>query len=93
MQIFLIKKINNVLKKDVFKNKGKILDFLFSSDCGGKMDYKACGEIYQLIKDIDFTNQGFQYVNNRNVNGYNDYENLKVFLLQCYKARVMARWY
>ena len=57
------------------------------------MDYKACGEIYQLIKDIDFTNQGFQYVNNRNVNGYNDYENLKVFLLQCYKARVMARWY
>ena len=38
----------------------KVLDFLYASDCGGKIDYKTCKEIYDLIKDVDFENKGFK---------------------------------
>ena len=49
-------RINEIITNDRFKDEDEdLLDFLFSSDCGGKCSYKTCRKIYQLIKDIDFT--------------------------------------
>lgn len=33
--------------------KDLILDFLYTSDCGGRMDTEHCKAIYEIIKDYD----------------------------------------
>lgn len=37
-----------------------VLDFLFASDCEGKLPYKSCRRLYTIIKDYD-TNKIFGY--------------------------------
>ena len=66
-----------------------VLDFLYMSDCEGSISYKACKEIYNLIKDVDFGNKGFRYI----VYRHDDYEELKAFLKQCYSKRRKMRWH
>ena len=85
------KMINNIISDDRFKDEDEdILGFLFASDCKGKCGYKTCGKIYNLIKDIDFGKKIFTYAA---YSDGNDYEELKLFLKECYQKRRMMIWY
>ena len=66
-----------------------VLDFLYESDCSGKISYKTCKKIYDLIKDIDFGDKGFRYA----MYSHNDYEEFKAFLKECYSHRRTMYWY
>lgn len=66
-----------------------VVDFLYASDTEGKISYKVCGKIYNLIKDIDFGDKGFRYAIYRR----NDYEEFKKFLKDCYSKRKNMVWY
>ena len=67
-----------------------VLDFLYASDAEGKMSYKTAGKIYRLIKDVDFGNKIFVYATHSKGK---DYEDLKLFLKECYSKRRNAVWY
>lgn len=85
------RRINMVLKDKRFKKEdADILDFLFESDCEGKCSYKTAKKIYGLIKDIDFGKKIFTYAA---YSDGKDYENLKVFLKECYQKRRTVIWY
>ena len=77
-----------ITKYDLDRYSG-VLDFLYSSDCGGSANYKACKQIYDLIKDVDFGDKSFRYV----MYVHNDYEEFKAFLKECYSHRRAMRWY
>lgn len=84
-------RINRIIANDRFKDEDEdILDFLFASDCNGKCGYKTCWKIYNLIKDIDFGKKIFTYAAHSDGN---DYEDLKLFLKECYQKRRMMIWY
>lgn len=84
------KAINDIIAKKQFPDEDEdILDFFFSSDCGGSISHKTCKKIYNLIKDIDFTGYIFTY------GAYSDgkdYEYFKDFLKDCYSKRHRMRW-
>lgn len=85
------RKTNAILSDPRFREEdADILDFLFASDCDGKVRYRTCGKIYRLIKDIDFGNKRFQYVTFSNGR---DYEEFKDFLHECYSHRWNMYWY
>lgn len=65
-----------------------IVDFLYMPDTEGKISYRVCGKIYDLIKDIDFKNKGFRYAAYR----HDDYEEFKKFLKECYSNRRKMSW-
>ena len=66
-----------------------VLDFLYASDEGGKISYKTCRKIYNLIKDMDFGKKCFRYA----AHAHNDYEEFKSFLKECVSHRRNMRWY
>lgn len=66
-----------------------VIAFLYASDGGGSISYKTCQSIFELMKDIDYGNKGFQYANRSN----NDYETFKKFLKECYSKRRKMKWY
>ena len=83
-------KINAICNLKQFPDEDKdILDFFFESDCEGKISYKTCKKIYDLIKDIDFGGRIFTYAA---CSDGKDYEHLKEFLNECYRKRVSMRW-
>ena len=75
------KKIDEILNSERLKNKDKsiIHHFLFISDIDGKVDYKTCGKVYDLIKDIDN-------------GGLPNWEILKQLLKDCYSHRSNLIW-
>ena len=75
-------------RKNLDEKYKDILDFLYMSDCDGKISHKTCKQIYEIIKDIDFENQIFQYSSIAK----NDYEEFKKFLLECYSKRRLMQW-
>ena len=86
-----IRKINEVLSDERFNDEDEdLIDFFFASDCEGKISHKTCKKIYDLIKDVDFGNDGFQYALMRHSDG--DYEALKRFLKNCYSNHRKMRW-
>lgn len=68
-----------------------IIDFLFASDVGDSISYKACKQVYDLIKDVDFGNKCFQYVSYQNPQ-VSDYELFKQLLKECYSKHRKMRW-
>lgn len=70
------------------KLDGGIVFFLFQPDSDGAVDHHVCKSIYEVIKDVDFGNRRFQYASYQD----NDYEKLKLFLLECYQHRRKMRW-
>lgn len=84
------KAINNIIAKKQFPDEDEdILDFFFSSDCGGSISHKTCKKIYDLIKDINFAGYIFTY------SAYSDgkdYEHFKDFLKTCYSKRCRMKW-
>lgn len=74
------KKKEEILNSERLKNKDKsVVNFLYTSDCEGKIDYKTCGKVYELIKDIE---------NNEIPN----WETLKQLLKDCYSYKSNLIW-
>lgn len=66
-----------------------ILDFLFQSDCAGKVSYQVCKKLYKVVEDYD---DDFCY----GYPGRPDYATFKEFkeiLVECYKNRWILKWY
>ena len=74
---FLIEKYN--LDEDV-------VDFLYQSDCNGKITYKTCRKIYKLIKDYD-DNFMYGYVHSNHSFNY-----FKEMIKNCVDKRRMLFW-
>ena len=66
-----------------------VMDFLYAPDCEGKINYKTCGKIYDIIKDVDFGEKSFRYA----YESHNDYKEFKEFLKDCYSHRKNMTWY
>lgn len=83
--------INNLLSDEQrFKKEDyDILDFLFGSETFGRISYKTCKKIYELIKDINFGNKIFTYAAH---SSGNDYELFKQFLSECYSKKRNMIW-
>ena len=82
------KNADYIIEKNNLNQHKDILDFLYQSDCAGEVSSKTCKEILDLIKDIDFGDQRFQYASISE----NDYENFKKFLEECYRKRRKMKW-
>lgn len=82
------RKANEIITKYDLERYSGVLDFVYGSDCGGSVNYKACKQIYDLIKDEDFGDKFFRYA----MRAHNDYEEFKEFLLECYSHRRQMRW-
>lgn len=74
--------------KGLDREYSEVLDFLYADDCGGKIDYRTCKKIYDLIKDVDFGSKCFRYA----ILVHNDYEEFKLFLRDCYARKCCMRW-
>lgn len=83
-----INKLNNLLKDDRFKDEDNdLMEFLFASDCEGKIGYKTCKKVYDLIKNSD-NNCCLRYA----IYSKNDWNDLRELLLSCYKHRANLYW-
>lgn len=80
---------NIINEKHLDENYKETLDFLFMNDYDGNAPYRTCGQIYNLIKDVDFGDKRFQYA----LYPGDDYENFKKFLKECYSKRRNMRWW
>ena len=84
------KKADRIIQKNHLKDDYEdVIAFLYASDGGGSISYKTCQSIFELIKNIDYGNKGFQYANRSS----NDYEAFKKFLKECYSKRRKMKWY
>lgn len=83
------KKANEILSDKRFDDGDDqdILDFLFTNDCNGKVSYKTCKKIYELIKDIEY-NGNLRYL----AHSHNDWEDFKQLLRDCYSHRCYMMW-
>ena len=83
------KRANEILSDERFKEEDEdVVKFLFMSDCGGKIGYKTCKKLYDLLKNS----------NNKSCLRYgafshNDWDDLRELLLQCYKHKACLYWY
>ena len=82
------KNADYIINKNGLNRYKDVLDFLYMCDCGGEISSKTCGHIFDLIKNIDFGNQRFQYASVSK----NDYEDFKQFLKECAQKRRKMRW-
>ncbi len=84
------KTANQIIQdKHLDENYTAVLDFLYASDETGKINYKTCKQIYDLIAPINFKNKSFRY----GAYSHNDYEEFKIFLLDCYSHHKNMIWY
>ena len=65
-----------------------IVDFLYLPDCNGSVSYRTCRKLYDLLKDRDISDVGFQYESCRG----DDWNDFKKFLLECYQKHRRMRW-
>lgn len=77
-----------IRKKNLDHRCKDVLDFLYMPDSDGEISHRACKQIYDLIKDVDFGDKGFRYEKHRG----DDYEDFKKFLMECYSSRRKMRW-
>lgn len=67
-----------------------VLDFLFASDCEGKINYKTCGKIAFML-EADYSglyDKVFRYA----IEAHDDYREFIIFLKDCYSHRKTMRW-
>lgn len=83
---------NKIINSERLKGKTEkdtdILDFLFAPDVEGKISYKTCKKIYDLIKDNSL-NCCLRYA----VYSHNDWGDFKQLLKECYSHRANLVWY
>ena len=81
---------NNIIQsKHLDRDYASVIDFLYAPDTDGKVNYKTCKQIYDLISPINFGNKSFRY----SAYAGNDYEEFKQFLLDCYSRRRSMVWH
>lgn len=82
------KRTNEILCHERFKGEDEdLVDFLFQSDCDGKIGYKTCKKIYDLLKNSK-NKSCLRYA----FYSKNDWEDLRELLLSCYKHRANLYW-
>lgn len=79
----------DIIEKNELEKDSDILDFLFASDCSGKINYKTCKKIYELIKNIKDEKLVLRYA----AYSENDWEDFKELLKECYSHRSKLVWY
>lgn len=86
-----VEKANNFFKDrgKIFKPHKLFLNFLFAPDCGGRCSPKACKDIWETIKDVDFGNKAIRYAT---FSKPNDYEEFKQLLEYCWKNKKYMLW-
>ena len=83
------RKANEILRDERFKDEDEdIVRFLFMPDCDGKIGYKTCKKIYELIKD-DNKERCLRYA----IDSDNDWQDFKQLLKDCYSYRCNLVWY
>lgn len=82
-----IDNVNKILADDRFTEaNGDIIDFLFMSDCEGKINYKTSKKILDLVKDVPNFRIGY-VINNKSFDDFKD------ILQECYSKRMNLTWY
>lgn len=83
------RKANEILRDERFKDEDEdIVRFLFMPDCDGKIGYKTCKKIYELIKD-DNKERCLRYA----AYSDNDWQDFKQLLKDCCSHRCNLVWY
>lgn len=72
-----------------FNVSEELLDFLYDSDCGGKVTPKQCRQIYKIIKDYDDDN-AYGYTGRKDCAKFSDFKEL---VYDCARRNVHLRWY
>lgn len=77
-----------IKEKHLGKNYGDVLEFLYMSDVEGKIDYRTCRKILELLEKriSKLKRKTFTYV------GYEDYERFIEFLKDCVRYHKNMRW-
>lgn len=70
-------------------NDDILLDFLFASDCGGKLSIKGCKRLHNLIKDYD-DNILYGYIGRKDCAKFKDF---KEIVELCVKNKWIMSWY
>jgi len=66
-----------------------ILDFLYKSDCGGKLPFTKCKQIYEVIKDYD-DNIAYGYVGRSDCAVFSDFKKL---IKDCADNKCRMEWF
>ena len=82
---------NNQLNEIIDRNHldDNVLEFLFQPDCNGKLSYKVCRSLYNVIKDYD-DDIIYGYSGQKNPAKFADF---KAIVEDCYKHRRQLIWY
>jgi hypothetical protein len=90
------KEIDNIIehminRKHLDKDYKDVLDFLYMPDCEGKIGYKTCKKIADLLEPCmaALRNKCFRYA----AYAGHDYEDFVAFLRECYRYHRNMRWY
>lgn len=87
------KEANDRLEKLYVENKltendNDILDFLFQPEYKGKLNYKGCRKLFNLIKDYD-DNILYGYAGRSDCAMFKDF---KKIVYECYSNRIILKW-
>ena len=81
--------LNDLYKRNILKEEDNpILDFLFMSDCEGKLPVKSCKMLYNFIKDYD-DNVLYGYCGRPDCAMFSDF---KEIVRLCAKNRWILKW-
>lgn len=90
------KEIDNIIEhmidsKHLDKNYKDVLDFLYASDIEGKISYKTCKKIADLLEPCmpALRTKWFRYA----AYAGHDYEDFVAFLKECYRYHRNMHWY
>lgn len=78
--------LNNKLKKE--PKKLRILDFLYQSDCEGKVGVRTCRAIWEVIKDYD-DNYCYGYAGRSDCMRWSDF---KQIVQDCIESKTPMHW-
>ena len=78
-------------EKNLDENYSDVLDFLYMSECDGKINYKTCKKIYDLLEPhmSELKSKSFRYA----AYAGHDYEDFIIFLKDCVSHRRNMTWY
>ena len=83
-------KLMEFYNKGVFNdNDDDILNFLFASDCDGKISAKTCKKLYNRIRDYD-DNILYGYIGRPDCAKFSDF---KEIVADCAKNHLVLSWY
>ena len=78
-------------EKELDKEYKDVLDFLYAPDTDGKISYKTCKKVADLLEPcmVALRNKCFRYA----AYAGHDYEDFVAFLKECYRYHRNMRWY